>query len=223
MPHYVTPKLMARAFTCPHCDVTAAHHWFGNQSAMPMCKDDEGGYAFMRHAPYYTGDEVAEWVFAKCDSCAKLSVWHGKHMVFPEACPVGEPNEDMPEEVAGIYREAAGVVTASPRAAAALLRLGLQTLLEQVLGEESTGGIYGDIKLLQERNVSEYLIMALDIIRVSGNESVHPGEINLNDTPDDAHYLFDVLNMVCDNLITQPRRMEEAYSRLPESKRLIKG
>ena len=128
----------------------------------------------------------------------------------------------MPEAVEDKYREAAEVVFLSPVSAAALLRLALQLLLMDVLGDESTGNIYKDIDALKNRQLDSSLITALDIIRITGNESVHPGTIDLNESKEDALYLFDLLNMICDQCYTQPRRMREMYEKLPEGKRILK-
>lgn len=155
-------------------------------------------------------------------NCEELSVWHNGEMVYPEHCPVVEPNPDMPEAVEDKYREAAKVVFLSPVSAAALLRLALQLLLADILGSESTGNIYRDIDALRKRQLDSSLIRASDIIRITGNESVHPGTIDLNESKGDALYLFDLLNMICDQCYTQSRRMREMFEKLPESKRIIK-
>jgi len=109
----------------------------------------------------------------------------------------------------------------SPASAAALLRLALQLLLKEVLQEESSGNIFEDIMKLKNRPIDSSLVKALDIIRISGNESVHPGTLNLDENKDDALYLFDLLNMICDQFFAQPRKMQEMYEKMPESKRII--
>ena len=60
---------------------------------------------------------------------------------------------------------------------------------------------------------------SLDILRVVGNESVHPGQINLNETPKAAKSLFKLVNLIVDNRITQPKEIDDLYETLPESKR----
>lgn len=150
-------------------------------------------------------DDLRTWLFAQCANCGGLSVWHNNEMVYPERCPVAEPNPDMPEAVEDKYREAAKVVSLSPVSAAALLRLALQLLLMDVLGDESTRNIYKDIDALKNRQLDSSLITALDIIRITGNGSVHPGTIDLNESKDDVLYLFDLLNMICNQCYTQPR------------------
>lgn len=60
---------------------------------------------------------------------------------------------------------------------------------------------------------------SLDVVRVIGNESVHPGTIDLNDDRDTAIRLFDLVNIICEQMITQPRQVSELYEKLPEDKR----
>lgn len=224
MPKHVAPKRLLEVFTCPYCDVTATQSWYGNNcvySAQELY-DVETDEVCLRFSGQYITDEIiSEWLFSKCESCKQIAVWHKDEMVHPFSCPVDEPNPDMPGVVRDRYIEASKVVGLSPVSAAALLRLALQLLLKEVLQEDSTGSVYEDIKLLKDRPIDSSLVKALDIIRISGNESVHPGTVNLNENKDDAFYLFDLLNMICDQFFTQPRKMQEMYEKMPESKRIL--
>jgi hypothetical protein len=60
---------------------------------------------------------------------------------------------------------------------------------------------------------------ALDYCRVVGNNAVHPGEINLNDTPDIAQNLFRMVNFIVEDRITRPKEIDELYGLLPEASR----
>ncbi len=59
----------------------------------------------------------------------------------------------------------------------------------------------------------------MDIVRVVGNESVHPGTINVSDDKDLALKLFDLVNLVTEQMISIPKGVDALYSKLPESKR----
>ena len=59
---------------------------------------------------------------------------------------------------------------------------------------------------------------AMDTVRNSGNESVHPGELNLNDDAELALALFGLVNLIADEAITQPRKVQDLYSRMPARK-----
>lgn len=60
---------------------------------------------------------------------------------------------------------------------------------------------------------------AMDVVRVVGNNAVHPGEIALGDDVDVVAALFDMLNVVVEQLITQSRKIWEMYSHLPQGAR----
>lgn len=219
MPKYIRPTVINESFTCPHCDVTAKQRWYMNTTAYAVCDFTNGHYGENEYMGQTNNPELRQWAFSQCDACNKLAVWHGDEMLYPTTCSVMEPSADMPADVKSLYLEAASVLNLSPRSAAALLRLALQKLLNQVLGVEAKSAINDNIKLLKEKSVSASLIKALDVIRVFGNESVHPGTIELEDSPDDAEYLFVVLNMIVEQFFTQQRRLEELFEQIPEPKR----
>lgn len=61
---------------------------------------------------------------------------------------------------------------------------------------------------------------ALDVVRVVGNNAVHPGQIDLNDNPDVANWLFDLINVITDVMISQPKQIDDLYeSVVPESQK----
>jgi len=59
---------------------------------------------------------------------------------------------------------------------------------------------------------------AFDAVRVIGNESVHPGQIDLRDNPDTAFQLFNLVNFIVQEMITKPHQIQEIYNKLPQGK-----
>jgi hypothetical protein len=57
------------------------------------------------------------------------------------------------------------------------------------------------------------------VVRVVGNESVHPGTIDLRDQSQTALQLASLINIIADAMITQPKLVDELYGTLPEAKR----
>lgn len=55
---------------------------------------------------------------------------------------------------------------------------------------------------------------ALDIVRVVGNDSVHPGLIDINDDPDIVNKLFQLINLIAEAMITQPKEVDALYDTL---------
>ncbi|MBE0578494.1 MAG: DUF4145 domain-containing protein [Devosia sp.] len=127
----------------------------------------------------------------------------------------------MPEEIVADYMEAGSILGASPRGAAALLRLCVQKLCRFLLGDDAKDTIDKDIATLVSRGLDKRVEMALDIVRVVGNESVHPGKMDMKDDRATAEELFGLVNVIVEMMITQPKRIAELYSKLPPEK--LKG
>ena len=151
---------------------------------------------------------------SKCTYCNKWSIWIEESLVYPAQIIVEDPNDDMPDEVKELYIESAQVLPASPRAAAVLLRLGLQILLGAVGGDGKN--INDDIKKIVALGVDRETQEALDILRIFGNNGGHPGEINLNENPDLVYKMYGLMNRVTDRLITWKNHIDELFESLPE-------
>ena len=113
--------------------------------------------------------------------------------------------------------EAKAIVNKSPRGAAALLRLCIQKLCEQ-LGEKGKN-INDDIANLVKIGLPVKIQQALDVVRVIGNNAVHPGQIDLRDDQDTAMKLFELINVIAEVMITQPKEVERLYQSLPQTAR----
>lgn len=194
------PAFKASSFNCPYCGAYAAQLWAGLHTVT-------GGLA-------RRDDEV---MMCECSHCGKHSYWYEERMVVPDSTSVVRPHSDLPAECVVEYEEARGVFSRSPRAAAALLRLCIQKLMPH-LGT-SGQNINNDIRALVADGLPATVQKALDVCRVVGNHAVHPGEIDLNDTPEIAEQLFHMINFVVADRITRPREIEEIYGKLPESSR----
>jgi len=167
----------------------------------------------------YKPGELTNVTVSSCYSCDRLSVWINDHVVYPPLRHGIEPNADLPQEVVRDYEEARSVVDLSPRGAAALLRLAIQKTC-MLLGE-SGKNIDNDIASLVKKGLDARVQKALDIVRVIGNEAVHPGQMDLRDDRDTATELFRLVNLVADIMISQPKAIDAMYSGLPASK--LKG
>ena len=76
-----------------------------------------------------------------------------------------------------------------------------------------------DIGALVSRGLDQQVQMALDAVRVIGNNAVHPGQMDLRDDRSTAETLFMLHNLIGEKMISQPKRVKEVYATLPEGAR----
>ncbi len=195
---YEPPGFNKDAFHCPHCGVWAHQVW-------------EGAY---KEAQTRGFEEVKNLSFSVCWRCDGYALWLDKKMIYPEASVAPLPSEDMPPSVKEDFVEARNVVNASPHSAAALLRLALQKLMVD-LGEKGKH-LDQDIGNLVEKGLPEKIQKSLDSVRVIGNNAVHPGQIDLRDDIKTATSLFELLNIIVEGQISQPKRVNKIFDKLPE-------
>lgn len=193
---YYPPKFNEKQFHCPLCNVFASQSWYDLQINVP---NSLLGTAFM--ASY-------------CSHCKKWSYWYDGRLMVPNASPVEPKHHDLPEDCQADYEEARDIVSRSPRGAVALLRLCLQKLMTH-LGEGGKN-INDDIKSLVAKGLPPMVQQALDVCRVVGNNAVHPGELDIHDTPEIAHQLFRMINFIVADRIARPKEIQALYAQLPQ-------
>lgn len=59
---------------------------------------------------------------------------------------------------------------------------------------------------------------ALDIVRVVGNECVHPGTLDLRDDSATVSKLFQLVNLIVEKMITEPKQIGAMFTGLPADK-----
>lgn len=167
-------------------------------------------------ASLYGKPVVGNCNISKCYNCKEISVWVHDQIVYPKTKIDLLPNNDLPDHIRALFEEAREIADSSPKGAAALLRLCVQHLCKE-LGE-SGKNIDSDIASLVKKGLNPLVQKALDVVRVIGNESVHPGTIDLNDNRDITVKLFGLVNLICEQMISHPKQVEALYGALPQDK-----
>lgn len=206
---FTAPTFQSPRFNCPHCLAFAHVNW-GRLNG-------QNGYT--------------DFYEATCTSCNGTSIWMGKipgdsvrsillgshtdgTMIHPAVCPVPVASHDMPEAIAADFEEARQVFSSSPRAAAALLRLCVQKLCEYLLGKK--GDINQQIAELVKNGLPVRVQQALDTVRVTGNNAVHPGVMNVEDRPELVAPLFGIVNFIVENQVTMHETVNNLFQGLPD-------
>lgn len=84
-----------------------------------------------------------------------------------------------------------------------------------------SGDLNVDIQKLVERGLDAQVQEACDVVRVVGNGAVHPDRIDLRDEPETAKKLFELVNFIADQMITQrTKRAAFFQAKVPESTKL---
>ncbi len=196
--HY-TPEFKKESFHCPHCGVYARQIW----------KDV--------HIWNNGNETVPDVKLAYCTHCGDKSVWFNQNMIEPNIGGVSLPNQDLPQDIRDDYYEARDILNKSPRGSAALLRLAIQKLCKE-LGEKGKN-INDDIAELVKKGLPLKIQQALDYVRVVGNSAVHPGQIDLKDDKETAINLFNLINLIADVMITQPKEVDKLFNTLPQGQK----
>ena len=241
-PKYEQPTIRKTAFNCQYCSAYAHQIWFC-AGAAPVEGIPKSTYAedlpvliemFKQYDTYTpeigenilaqrpvlgmsirveTNSFLGIW-FSQCSRCKNFAVWVNDRVVWPQTSDAPSPNSDLPADVKADYEEAGAILGSSPRGSAALLRLCVQKLCKH-LGEKGDN-LNADIGSLVKRGLNAKIQQALDTIRVIGNNAVHPGQINLRDDKETARTLFDLVNLIADSMISQPKRISKAFDNLPD-------
>ena len=246
---YVPPSVAETAFNCPHCGALAVQTWFSvhgdtlQTGKMPAVIDEEyvknldlsgvekderkktvalgmkmaKGLPFIEPQNNYRSYTVWNLHIAKCFNCNELSIWVYNRMIYPSHGEAPVPNPDLSADVLRDYREASSILDDSPRGAAALLRLSIQKMCEELGGKGRN--INDDIAHLVKNGLDSRVQQALDVVRVIGNNAVHPGLIDLRDDRATAEKLFALVNLIADIMISQPKHLQAMFDGLPENAR----
>jgi Domain of unknown function (DUF4145) len=197
---YVSPSFNGSKFSCPWCGACSHQRW----SAINLLRQSPG--MAINFSP-------TQYRAAICDHCDDISIWRHDRLAFPSSQLAIEPIADMPKEIKTDFEEALKIFPDSPRSSAALLRLAIQKLCIE-LGLPGKN-LNDDIGELVNRGLPEMVRQSLDVVRVVGNNQVHPGLLDVRDNPEVAELLFGLVNIIVEYMVTNPKRIQALHDRLP--------
>jgi len=157
--------------------------------------------------------EMVNITVSMCHSCEGFAIWVKGAMAWPAHTVQIEPHPDIPASVKNDFLEAASIVQISPRGSAALARMIIQKLMVE-LGEKGDN-INDDIGSLVQKGLEVEIQQALDVVRVVGNNAVHPGKIDVKDDTGIALALLQLINLVVERRIATQKRIGELFANLP--------
>lgn len=167
------PELDKRSFICPHCGAYSEMSW----------------HSVTFYSDRFSHKDVA---ISRCSNCYGLAVWIKGKMIYPESIKISA-NKDMPPKAKDFFNEAQSIISRSPRAATALLRLALEEIVKTLNG---TGKNLNE--KIQSLSLSKDILTLFEACRLYGNQAAHPGVIDFNekDSSDIAYNLSNFINII---------------------------
>jgi Domain of unknown function (DUF4145) len=239
----VSPAIDRLAFNCPHCDALARQFWF-SVHADPLKSDEKpvlataetiktlavveeaehdrklkwaeqmaSGRPFLEVRREFRNRDVQNVSISYCFNCNQMCLWVYDQLVWPTR-PSPEPELHVVPDERREYEEASQALEASPRGAAALLRLTIEKLCKElgVSGES----LKDDIPIFVRQHVDARVQKALDAARMIESNAMHPGQIGLEYDRATAESLSGLVNLICEKMIMEPTHLQAVYTRLRE-------
>ena len=171
------------------------------------------GRPFLEVRREFRNRDVQNVSISYCFNCNQMCLWVYDQLVWPTR-PSPEPKIDAVPNERREHEEASQVLEASPRGAAALLRLTIEKLCKElgVSGES----LKDDIPIFVRQHVDARVQKALDAARMIESNAMHPGQIGLEYDRATAESLSGLVNLICEKMIMEPTHLQAVYTRLRE-------
>lgn len=204
---------------CPHCSTVVKFDW-------------------RLTSPLENKDNVAfEIFYGECPNCDKLVIGlqkgtvgyesgHGLHIknidwektIFPQQNSFQDEKE-IPSKYLEDYEEAIKVISASPKASAALSRRLLQNIIREEFKIKDKSLIKEIDKFSQLPGIPSHITDAVDAVRNIGNLAAHPTkDLNTGEIVPveigEAEWLIEVIEALFDFTFIQPKKLEKRKNEL---------
>lgn len=200
MTEYIAPQVDLAGFTCPHCGRASAFNWdFSQTHGNLVYRTGVCMGADCRESVVFVSRYVMMGARPRPEGWA---------LVWPQIGGGPPAAADMPFSVRRTYEEARAVFHFSPRAAAGLLRLAIEELLDELQVEGMN--LNDRIGELVAAGMPVGIQKALDAVRVIGNNAIHPGQISEDDKAT-VEALFRLVNIIVRDRITEPKAVDAIY------------
>ena len=170
------------------------------------------GRPFLEVHREFRNRDVQNVSISYCFSCNEMCLWVYDQLVWPRRAGGPELKPVAPPNVRRECEETSQTLEASPRGAAALLRLAIEKLCKElgVTGES----LNEDLAFFVREDVDARVQKVLDAARIIESNAVRPGQIGLGDDRATAETLAGLVNLICEKMILEPRHLQAVYTKL---------
>lgn len=200
------PGFRKLKYRCPRCDVVATQSW--TVLHHKVNKKTATGYMTL-------DESISDLALSTCAACNARCLWFESELVYPSNSTDHPVPADLPAEVRKDFEEAAAVAGASPRAAAALLRMCIEGLCKKVADKPK----FEDAILeLEQQGIPKPITVAMDVVRLTGNEALHGGTLYGSDDAKTVATLFRLASLIVSWAITEKKELQELVSSIGPEK-----
>ena len=205
---------------CPHCSTAAKFNWSHTEPREINSKTEE----------------ASEILYCECPNCSKLVIFLQKGKLENEGYEhfLGEVTTEIllypknnnilscdyiPNDYYQDYEEAIKVISASPKASAALTRRLLQKILREKFKIQKKDLAKEIEAFIDLDNIPSHISEAVEAVRIIGNIAAHPTK-NLNTGEivpvevGEAEWLIEVIEALFDFVFIQPIKLEQRKEEL---------
>ncbi|MER9373658.1 DUF4145 domain-containing protein [Mesorhizobium sp. M0491] len=197
-----TPGFRKTRFKCPRCPVVSLQTW-----TIPYKKD----FKMVGGRNGHVEEIIADLGISKCVACGGRSLWFEGTLVYPSHSGDHPIPQDLPPQLQKDFEEAAAVADASPRAAAALLRMCIEGLCKFVTQKDNFDDAVHE---LEKQGVPKQITVAMDVVRMTGNEVLHAARLYGSDDPGTVAILFRLANSIVQWAITEQKQLQELVTQI---------
>lgn len=202
------PAFRRTRFACPRCDVVATQSWF--HPLQPTLHPRTGS-----NPPVVAYETIKDLALSTCAACSAKCLWFESRLVYPAKLSDYQVPTDMPPEVQRDFEEAASIAAASPRASAALLRMCIEGLCKTITGKDD---FYAAVTELEEQGIPDEIVVAMDVVRLTGNEALHAGKLYGSDDEKTVGILFRLAGLIVNWAITERTALKDLIDKIPPGK-----
>ncbi len=206
---------------CPHCSTAAKFDWRITQPQELDREQQKGIQIFYGECP--NCDKTVIGMQSGGLEYTSGSGWFMIEMVsqkilYPKTNSFQNSN-DIPEKYLEDYEEAVKVLSASPKASAALTRRLLQNILREEFKIEEKSLVKEIELFINKTDIPSYIADAVDAVRQIGNIAAHPSkDLNTGEIvpveKNEAEWLIEVIEQLFDFVFIQPKKLEKRKQEL---------
>jgi hypothetical protein len=171
-----------------------------------------GGRPFLEVHRQFRNRDVQNVSISYCIKCNEMCLWVCDQLVWPRRAGDPEPKLQALSDVQRDDDEVSQTLDASPRGAAALLRLTIEKVCKE-LGERGESPT-DDIASFVQEDVDARVQKVLEAMRIIESNAVPAGQIGAKDNRATAEALSGLVNLICEKMIMEPRHLQAVYTRL---------